>query len=494
MPTSSSASRFLASCGAALCVLVSGLVLPARAAPRHSLPSAWVVYGGDIEHDSAFAAPVGAAGAALAKGVSWRFEEANALPLTVPLGKDAAALGPRSAPVKTTQFLGNAVGVTVVGDVLYVESDSGYVYALDAVTGRQIWRARVDNAAMGNPLVVDGRVFVGSGDTGFSFSQILHAQSGSRAGLVRGLAWSGVYALDAKTGKQIWRYGTRGENMSSECYANDTLYFGNGDGHLYALDPASGALKWRTAIGGFDSMSSCNLYHGNIYAGFTDPNNLVAVDQHTGRINWRATFPNVANTGMGDNSPTIDRADDEVIQVAVSGAHTVHKKSMVNTTVLGVDAGTGKVLWKTLLGEGVSPPAYKASVSMVRHGVIYVSSPVTNTLYAIDGKTGHITWSSAIPHPTVPGLGRGAVTYDDGLLYQSTGAWLYAWNAENGALVHALRIGGRFSIINPVIVGGTLFVGNSWGWVIAMPTAEVSGRSGAATSVPASPAANGARQ
>ena len=57
--------------------------------------------------------------------------------------------------------LGNAVGVTVVGDTVFAESDSGFVYALDAVTGRMKWRARVDTQPWETRFVVDGRVFVG---------------------------------------------------------------------------------------------------------------------------------------------------------------------------------------------------------------------------------------------------------------------------------------------------------------------------------------------
>lgn len=384
------------------------------------------------------------------------------MPLSIKLGKDGAALGPRTAPVKTTQFLGNAVGVTFVGNVVYTESDSGYIYALNAVSGHLIWPSKVDNAAMGNPIVVDGRVFVGTGDTGFSFAEILRTQSGSRADFVRGLSWSGIYALDAKTGTQLWRYGTRGENMPSECYADSTVYFGNGDGHMYALDPATGHLKWKTMIGGFDSMSSCTICQGKVYAGFTDPNNLAAVDLLSGKLAWRTTFPDMANTGMDDNSPTVDPANYDIIQVAVADARVTGGKSSVNTAVLGVDVGIGKVKWKTLLGRGASPPAYKASVAMAHDGIIYVSSPVTDKLYALNGNSVAVIWSVAIPYPQVPGLGRGAVTYVDGLLYQSTGTRLFAWNAENGKLVHSLRIGGRFGIVNPVIVGKTMFVANSW--------------------------------
>ena len=48
------------------------------------------------------------------------------------------------------------------------------------------------------------------------------------------------------------------------------------------------------------------------------PDNLVAVDARTGSIAWRTSFPNVANTGMGDNSPTFEPKSNAIIQVAVT--------------------------------------------------------------------------------------------------------------------------------------------------------------------------------
>lgn len=322
---------------------------------------------------------------------------------------------------------------------------------------------------MGDPIVAANRVFAGVGDTGFSFSQVLKAEGGKKSGLVRGLSWSAVYAFDAKTGRQIWRYPTHGEDMPSQCYDRATVFFGNGDGHVYALDAADGKPRWITATGGFDSMSSCTIYHGMVIAGFTDPNNLVAVDERSGRVVWRTTFPHVANTGMGDNSPTIDPQHDQVIQVAASEAQTSSPRATVNTTVLGIAASDGRIKWRTHLGRGPTPPAYKAGVAMVHDGVVYVSSPVTSKIYAIDGATGHIRWASAIPHIYAPGLGRGASAFLDGRLYQTTGSYIYVWDASSGRLLHAKAIGGRFGITNPVIVGRTLFAANSWGWIIAVP-------------------------
>jgi len=439
------------------------------------LPANWSVYGGNVEHNSDYTISQGEVAEALNRGVSWRFAEDDALPLDLPDGKDADVLGPRSAPVRTTQFLGNAVGVTVVGDTVFAESDSGFVYALDAVTGRMKWRARVDNAAMGNPIVVDGRVFVGSGDTGFPFSEVLKAEAGKTAGLVRGLSWAGVYAFDAKEGKQLWRFGTRGEDMPSQCYSDGALYFANGDGHFYSLDPATGKANWIADIGGFDSMSSCLVVDGKVIAGFTDPNHLVAVDAKTGAIAWRTEFPNVANTGMGDNSPTLERKDHEIIQVAVTQARKGAQGDTVDLAVFAVDPASGVVRWKTQLGRGPMPPAYKASVAMTHDGVIYVSDPATNTLFALSGNDGSVRWKSAIPHPGPTGLGRGSVTYHEGVIYQATGAYVYAWDAQTGKLRHELKVGGRFGIVNPVIVGQTMFLANSWGWIMALPLSELRG-------------------
>src|SRR5665213_897853 len=108
---------------------VAILVVAAGRLQADELPPNWTVYGGDAQHNSDFTISQGQAADALNKGVSWRFAEAGALPLDMADGKDAEILGPRAAPVKTTQFLGNAVGVTVADNTVFAESDAGYVYA-----------------------------------------------------------------------------------------------------------------------------------------------------------------------------------------------------------------------------------------------------------------------------------------------------------------------------------------------------------------------------
>lgn len=50
----------------------------------------------------------------------------------------------------------------VAGGVVYVGSNDGYVYALNAGTGRRLWRYRTGLGVYSSPAVSDGAVYVGS--------------------------------------------------------------------------------------------------------------------------------------------------------------------------------------------------------------------------------------------------------------------------------------------------------------------------------------------
>ena len=199
---------------------------------------------------------------------------------------DENVLGYLAASVKSTQMIGNSVGVTAVGGRIYAESDMNTVYAIDAMTGHKIWQSPTINAAMGNAVVADGLVFVGAGDTGFSFTSVMKYAAGA-PGVTRGMGFAAIYAFSQNTGQLVWQYDTKGEDMPSLSYLDGKVYFGNGDGHMYALDAATGQPAWITSVGGFDSMSSTNFWHNPatgqdlVFAGFSDPNYLYAFDAAT---------------------------------------------------------------------------------------------------------------------------------------------------------------------------------------------------------------------
>ena len=82
-------------------------------------------------------------------------------------------------------------GVALYGDKVYFAAGDAVLVALDAKTGKEVWKTKVEDYNHGyymslSPLVADGKVMVGC--------------SGGEIG-IRGF----VAAFDAETGKQLWR-------------------------------------------------------------------------------------------------------------------------------------------------------------------------------------------------------------------------------------------------------------------------------------------------
>ena len=58
-----------------------------------------------------------------------------------------------------------------------------------------------------------------------------------------------VHCLNAKTGKAIWTFATRGRVESSPAIAGGRVYVGSNDGRLYVLDLKTGAKLWEFHAG-----------------------------------------------------------------------------------------------------------------------------------------------------------------------------------------------------------------------------------------------------
>ncbi len=134
---------------------------------------------------------------------------------------------------------------TTTGGLVFVAGSDGVVRALDAATGEQAWSAYTGGPIRHPPTIWQGRAFVGSGD-------------------------GSVYAFEAKTGRMLWRFRAApverripvyGQLVSTWPAASGVLvrdgvaYVAAGivnyDGtHVYALDAATGAIKWQNNSSG----------------------------------------------------------------------------------------------------------------------------------------------------------------------------------------------------------------------------------------------------
>jgi quinohemoprotein ethanol dehydrogenase len=134
----------------------------------------------------------------------------------------------------------------VVDGIMYTSGTWGYVYALDAASGREIWRfdPQGDHFPARNPCcdlvnrgvaVWKGKVYVASGD-------------------------GRLHALDAATGRKIWEADTITDHKlpysstGAPQIAGDLVVIGNGGsdmghggvrGYVAAYDLQTGAFKWR---------------------------------------------------------------------------------------------------------------------------------------------------------------------------------------------------------------------------------------------------------
>ncbi len=76
-----------------------------------------------------------------------------------------------------------------------------------------------------------------------------------------------------------WRYTTGLNVFSSPAVANEVVYVGSEDGHLYALNAKTGAKLWSYATNFVDSSPA--VANGVVYFGSTD-DNVYALNASTG--------------------------------------------------------------------------------------------------------------------------------------------------------------------------------------------------------------------
>lgn len=433
-------------------------------AQAQAFPQEWGTYSAANSRNPAFAAPPDSA---VGRGLHWAFAGAGAVALDRPAVTIGASHGdevftPDSPPLdpRTVAYaVGMPVGVSVVKGVVYVGSDNGYTYAINALTGALIWAHYGWNMTMSNPLVVDGRVFVTTGNPFFNYEHTMNYVQGKPA--IRGPGLNTIFALDARTGKELWRYHTPGQIMPTAAYQDGALFVGTGDGHLYAVDAVTGKLRWKTYLESFVSMSSTLAAEGMLFVGGTRPHFLYALEAASGKIAWKQTIPDVVPTGIGDGTPSY--ADGMVLQMFTVKAGD--KDKPLENVLVAMESKTGAIRWQQRLGTGESFPGMKVAVATVAGDAVYAASPVSRRYFAFERSTGIVRWTTDLG-----GRSRSGAAIMDGVAYLPLNKGeLLAIKTADGVIAARKIIGGGFGPATPVLVGRTLYTANMFGWVHALP-------------------------
>jgi outer membrane protein assembly factor BamB len=194
--------------------------------------------------------------------------------------------------------------VAVNAGLAYILGKNGNFYALEAATGRERWRVAftTDRAVCASrPIVRDDILY-------------LTGSAGATPGDASRPAGYYLFALDAKTGQERWRYRAeapyvhQGVCLSQPVVTADTI-FAAGESHLYAVQRANGRDRWkpvevRRAVGGQDRPVEVHglVDAGSVLIGMTS-GFLIAFDKDSGRTAWeisgkfRDTSPSMAVAG-----------------------------------------------------------------------------------------------------------------------------------------------------------------------------------------------------
>ena len=299
----------------------------------------------------------------------------------------------------------------IADGVVYIASLSGHLFAIDQQTGKEKWQFKSSMPIASSPSIVDGTLyFVSSGGA--------------------------LVALDIATGQPKWvyaieyerRYEARGVHglppaaqtipdawdvfTSSPAVANGKVFFGAGDGNIYAVDASSGILQWKFATG--DVVHASPAVAGStVFIGSWD-GRFYAIDAETGAQKWafQAGLDPVAHNQVGFQSSAA--VVDGTVFVGCRDAH-----------VYALDAATGRKKW-----DYPTSKSWVNGTPAVRDGVVYVGTSDSSRFMALDAKTGRLRWNfDAKAYVFSSAALAGDLAY-----FGSHNGKLYAVNTKTGAL------------------------------------------------------------
>ncbi len=406
-----------------------------------------------------------------------RFQTAGAAGLT-------AAQVPR---LKLKWAFGFPTGVSanaqpaVVAGRVFVGSDNGFFYSLDAKTGCVYWSFQQGSIVRNSPTV--GAV------TG---------QGAARYAVFFGDGHANVYALDAQTGRQLWKTKVD-PHFVARITAGITYYNGK------VFVPVSSSEEFSS---GHPDYPCC-----------TARGSVVALDASTGKEVWKSwvvpeepkpyrTMPNgvVLYKPAGGavwNAPTVDPARNAIY--VGTGDATTAPPAKTTDAIMAIDISTGKLLWSyqatendVFMGGCNGPTKSEACPAPMGPDMDIGNSPILTTLpngkrallagtksadvFALDpDNNGAVLFRmNAAGGPTGGGRGgRGTIVWGGAadaqhVYYGAGAAGLAAIRPATGERAWVFQPEGRGVALGaaPTVIPGVVFQGGSNGRLYAVSAAD----------------------
>jgi polyvinyl alcohol dehydrogenase (cytochrome) len=365
---------------------------------------------------------------------------------------------------------------------LYFGDLAANIYALDAATGKQLWKVRVDDypaaRVTGSPALYDGRLYV-------PVSSREESRVGPENFACCGFRGS-VVALDAATGKRLWKtYTIDQKAMPTQKNRIGTQLMG-----------PSGVAVWVTPT--IDVKRSL-LYigTGNDYSSpaTSMSDSIIALDMKSGKIRWFRQFtPNDIWNGdcrQKDRDPAFcpdaDAPDFDFSAAAtlvdLPGGRQILVVQNKNALVCALDPDQqGKVVWQQRIGVGSAGAVWGPAIDPDNH--LYAAladGRLGGGMVALDLlHNGEKLWSTPAPpcgdKKPCSQVQDAALTAIPGVVFSgSIDGHLRAYSTKDGAILWDYDTAHEFTTVNgvtskggsisnggPAIVGGMLFINSGY--------------------------------
>jgi polyvinyl alcohol dehydrogenase (cytochrome) len=370
------------------------------------------------------------------------------------------------AGVKTAVTIGAAPEGSDAKFVAYFGDERAYAHAIDADTGKPIWRTRLDLHASaritGSPTLYNGRLYVPVS----SMEESLSANSKYECCTFRG----SLSSLDASTGKPIWKTFTIDEEPRP---------FKKSRAGTQMFGPAGVAI-WNSP--------TVDAKHEVIYVGTgnsytealtTTHDAVVAFDMKTGERKWAKvlTAKDSFNTGcMGgaknncpqDSGPDFDFGASIILKTLPNGK-TILIAGQKSGVVYALDPDSkGKIIWQTAVGAGSALGGVEWGMAADNDQLYVAISDMLNLKSGVPGLTalrirsGERAWYVATP-PAMCSFKGGrcvraqsaAVTAMPGAVF--SGAFdgvMRAYSTVDGTQLWEFDTGQEFTTVNGITVSG----------------------------------------
>lgn len=258
---------------------------------------------------------------------------------------------------------------------VFAASRDGIVVALDPETGKQIWEqdfANYENYSFKKAMLWYSNRAVSA--------KIAGGLSVAYESVFFGTENGYVYALEEATGKVKWKVGVKGEVISAPAVDAGIVLVNTTSGHLIALNPETGEQKWVTESDvpplSLRGVSAPAAESGGAIIGTPSGKLQVSIIE-TGMVAWETQIASPSG------ATELERIVDIDVKPLVFGGNVF--VISYNGTLSAVELRTGQVIWTREYGS------YR-NLTIDGNRLFVVDN--SSNLYAIDRRSGVELWSN----------------------------------------------------------------------------------------------------